>query len=79
MMTRYKNIKANAQYNLFDGDSAVENESVAEFEVKPAVKPVSQKRQEDKEDVGVFGAVETAPTLPTLRFISFGSGLIWQT
>lgn len=73
-MTRYKNIKANAQYNLFDGDSAVENESVAEFEVKPAVKPVSQKRQEDKEDVGVFGAVETAPTLPTLRFISFGSG-----
>ena len=74
MMTRYKNIKANAQYNLFDGDSAVENESVAEFEVKPAVKPVSQKRQEDKEDVGVFGAVETAPTLPTLRFISFGSG-----
>ena len=49
-MTRYKNIKANAQYNLFDGDSAVENESVAEFEVKPAVKPVSQKRQEDKEE-----------------------------
>ncbi len=73
-MTRYKNIKANAQYNLFDGDSAVENEPVAEFEVKPAVKPVSQKRQEDKEDTGVFGAVETAPALPTLRFISFGSG-----
>lgn len=73
-MTRYKNIKANAQYNLFDEDSIVENEPIAEFEVKPAEKPVLHVQHDEAVDTEVFGAVEAAPTLPTLRFISFGSG-----
>ena len=73
-MTRYKNIKANAQYNLFDDGGSIENEPIAEFEVKPAEKPALPEQQKENIDAGVFGAVETAPALPTLRFISFGSG-----
>ncbi len=73
-MIGYKNIETSTQYNLFNDDSVVENGQVADFEVKLAEKKVSQNEKDDKESGDDFGTVTTAPKVPTLRFISFGSG-----
>lgn len=74
-MTRYKNI-TEKQYNLFGDEECTENENIAEFEVKPAQQPASikEKKEDSADDAGVFGEVQTAPEVPTMRFISFGSG-----
>ena len=74
-MTKYKNI-TERQYNLFDEEDAViENEPIAEFEVKPAKKPEQPEQNAGVEDNATgFESVKPVHDVPTLRFMSFGSG-----
>lgn len=74
-MTKYKNISV-GQYNLFgETEDVQEKDVVAEFEVKSVQKPIlSEQKRSENDGEGEFGALETTPDKPTLRFMSFGSG-----
>ena len=72
-MTKYKNIKNEAQYNLFGLET--ENEMVADFEVNvPEQHNQPLHEQNVEADNGGLKLVETEPDKPSFRFMSFGSG-----
>lgn len=74
-MTRYKNIKSNAQFNLFANTENEEQEVVADFEVKPAKAPSQQQSKKvEKEHDGGFDKLKPLANQKAFRFISFGSG-----
>ena len=72
-MTKYKNIKSNAQYNLFGADDA-EKEMFGDFEVNLPKKEEKTPEVVVVEEGDGFGAVVTAPERKPLYFMSFGSG-----
>lgn len=72
-MTKYKNIKNDAQYNLFGNDS--DSEMVADFEVNvPETHHSNPQDKNDEAESDGLSLVETEPVTPALRFMSFGSG-----
>ena len=68
-MTRYKNIKSNAQFNLFANTENEEQEVVADFEVKPAKAPSQQqpKKVEKEHDSG-FDKLKPLANQKAFRF-----------